>query len=79
MLVLHRNIDESVTLITPEGHEVKVTVSSFYKQGVRLIFEADPEVMIIRSELANKQPPIIRKILSHLLPALANHGERSGT
>lgn len=63
MLVLHRNIDESVIITTPDGYRIKVVVSSFYKDGVRLEFETCPEVAIVRSELEDKQPPIIRKLL----------------
>ena len=63
MLVLHRNINESVTLITKDGERIQIKVSSFVNGGVRLAFDADPGVMILRSELEDQQPPIIRRIL----------------
>lgn len=70
MLVLHRHIDESVTLITPEGQRITVTVTSFQKGGVRLGFDASPVVTIVRSELEDQQPQIVGKLLrrQHGLP-----------
>jgi sRNA-binding carbon storage regulator CsrA len=70
MLVLHRNLDESVIITTPDGYRIEVLFSSFYKDGVQLVFDACPEVTIVRAELEKKQPQIIRKILDksrHLL------------
>lgn len=79
MLVLHRNINESVTLITPDGQRITVKVASFQRGGVRLAFDADPSVAIVRTELADKQPAIVRKILGKTAPTPAAEHEISAT
>ena len=63
MLVLHRKIDESIVLITQDGQRITVTVASFQRGGVRLGIVADSGVTIVRSELEDKQPPIVNKLL----------------
>lgn len=78
MLVLHRNQEDAVTLLTPDGYEIEVKVVSLQRGGVRLGFTADPAVVIARTELVAHQPPIVRKLLRK--PRLAPHSvEKPGT
>lgn len=72
MLAQQRNIGESIIITTPDGYRVKVKISSFYKDGVRLEFETCPQVSIVRGELEDKQPTIIRKMLVKDRPLQAN-------
>ena len=52
MLVLSRGVDEAITIVTPEGRRITVTVVSIVGHNkVRLGFEADPDVEIDRYEV----------------------------
>ena len=53
MLVLTRNVNESLVLFLPSGEQVELKVFRISKQGARMGIEAPQEVRIVRSELLN--------------------------
>ena len=57
MLVLQRNIQESVVIVLPDGRHVKITLLKIpTTYSARLGFEADPDVKILRTELLMREP-----------------------
>jgi carbon storage regulator CsrA len=55
MLCLSRRKNESVILITPAGQTIRVVVTDTSLGKVRLAFEADDDVRILRAELQHKE------------------------
>ena len=53
MLVLTRNVDESLVLFLPSGEQVELKVFRIINQGARIGIQAPPEIKIVRSELLN--------------------------
>ena len=55
MLVLARDVNQSIVLLV-EGVEIaRVVISKVKGQTVRLAIDAPPEVQVLRSELINSQ------------------------
>jgi carbon storage regulator CsrA len=53
MLVLTRNVDESLVMFLPTGETVELKVFRLSKQGARIGIKAPPKIKIVRSELLN--------------------------
>lgn len=56
MLVLGRKIDERVTLTTQSGEVITVMVVDIRGETIRLGFEADRSVRILRGDAIRKEP-----------------------
>ena len=56
MLCLSRERNEAVTITTPEGRTIRVIVVEPRGSKVRLGFQADKEVKIMRDELIGTEP-----------------------
>lgn len=56
MLVLSRKRDEKILLQVPGNGEIELTVVQIEGNRVRLGFQADSKVTILRSELASEPP-----------------------
>jgi carbon storage regulator CsrA len=58
MLVLSRKKDETIILKGPDFNEIKITVVRIDNRNkVRIGIEADKDITVLRSELANGQTP----------------------
>lgn len=56
MLILKRDIDESVSIFDKDGRLIcEVTVVHKTRSYVHLGFDADPDIKIVRNELINKE------------------------
>lgn len=55
MLVLTRRVGESVVMTTADGQEIEMKVLGQIGNQVRLGFEADKSIDIVRSELLDDQ------------------------
>lgn len=55
MLVLSRKKDEDILITTAEGRVVTIRVVEIVGDKVRLGFEADESVIIMRTELVNSK------------------------
>lgn len=53
MLVLTRKKNEKIVIVV-DGREVVITTVDIRGDRVRLGFEADPDIVILRSEVAGK-------------------------
>ena len=53
MLILSRNVGQSITLWVDGKLIAEITVDTVRGDSVRLAFKADPEVQILRSELGD--------------------------
>ena len=59
MLVLSRKKDESIIVRVPGKDDIHITVVRVDNMNkVRLGIEADKEVVVLRSELDSREPPV---------------------
>ncbi len=60
MLVLSRKKDETIILKGPDFNEIKITVVRIDNRNkVRIGIEADKDITVLRSELANGETPLL--------------------
>ena len=57
MLVLTRKTKAAVIIVTPTGEKIRVVVTSINSGVVRLGFEADKDVLILREEICPPPTP----------------------
>lgn len=51
MLLLDRTLGESIIIVTPDGDEIKITVTAAHNRSLQLGFDADRKFTIVREEI----------------------------